>query len=474
MSNHSHGDPTLALTNLSGTTASNSAGLTLSLSAGNPGGGGGAAISAGANSQNTGTVNFSEGNGITFGLSNNGVLTATVKTDYQSSGNYLTTAMLSNASTAFAGLGFTSNTTAGTAVVATLSTNGLSMRVPNYLTTAQPVGNYLTTARASNDAVGLNTAATAVTWTVNSSGISLNAGAYLTTAALSNHSHGNPTLALTNLTGATASNSAGFTLSLEAAAPGAGGGIAVQGNGANGTATFSTGTLALHAGNNVTLSTGAQAISIHAPAPGGGGYTKSRFNPFMEAVGAEGQVGQSTLHFHPVPDPNNFCFDRMYFDVRGTEGTQTNSTGSYTINMHAGFYTRNGASLSLLASSSTSLGLTKSGTVRASVNNGPRVMTMGWTTTITQADLWLGLVSFTQSAGANIYTLSQYLASDVNSNFSGVLGAASAATLQNVLGLGVYTAATNALPNGPAFSQINGSASQYLRVPLYYFVSQTA
>jgi hypothetical protein len=45
---------------------------------------------------------------------------------------------------------------------------------------------------------------------------------FLTTAALSNHSHGNPTLALTNLSGTTASASDGFTLSLAAAAPGAG------------------------------------------------------------------------------------------------------------------------------------------------------------------------------------------------------------------------------------------------------------
>lgn len=45
---------------------------------------------------------------------------------------------------------------------------------------------------------------------------------YLTTAAASDHSHGNPTLALTNLTGTTASNSAGFTLSLSAANPGGG------------------------------------------------------------------------------------------------------------------------------------------------------------------------------------------------------------------------------------------------------------
>lgn len=110
-----------------------------------------------------------------------------------------------------------------------------------------------TSYRASNDAIGLNTAQTNVTWTVNSGGLSFNAGGYagtttgftggsisgsmthntlglavslshpawLTTAAQSDHSHGNPTLALTNLSGTTASNSAGLTLSLSAQAPGA-------------------------------------------------------------------------------------------------------------------------------------------------------------------------------------------------------------------------------------------------------------
>ena len=115
----------------------------------------------------------------------------------------------------YAGTGFTSTTTAGTEIEATNNTAGLSMAVPAFLTTA----------RASNDAVGLNTALTAngVSWTVNSSGISLNVPAFLTTAALSNHSHGNPTLALTNLSGTTDSNSAGFTLSLAAADPGGAG-----------------------------------------------------------------------------------------------------------------------------------------------------------------------------------------------------------------------------------------------------------
>jgi hypothetical protein len=133
------------------------------------------------------------------------------------------------------------------------NSNGISFGTNGSTVTASHNG--LTTARASNDAVGLNTAQSNVTWTVNSSGISLDARGYagtnsgftggasisgsmtlnssgasislshpawLTTAAQSNHSHGNPTLNLTNLSGTTGSNSAGFTLSLSAAAPGVG------------------------------------------------------------------------------------------------------------------------------------------------------------------------------------------------------------------------------------------------------------
>lgn len=249
-------------------------------------------VSAGTTSNLLSAVTFSNGNGVSFGL-DAGTITATVAT------NYLTTAMASNRGTDFvqANAAF-----AGTSASGTIASNGISISIGPYLTTAalssqtlmislsgniattnssrvsaggyalaggngvtiqqsnntvsisvatnyQSQGAYLTTARASNDAIGLNTAGTNVTWTANSSGLSLNAAGYagtgftstttagtaivgtnntgglsigvpafLTTAALSDHSHGNPTLALTNLTGTTASASNGFTLSLSGVA----------------------------------------------------------------------------------------------------------------------------------------------------------------------------------------------------------------------------------------------------------------
>lgn len=55
-------------------------------------------VSAGSTSNNLSKVTFSNSNGVSFGL-NGSTITATVKTDYQTSGAYLTTAMASDAVT---------------------------------------------------------------------------------------------------------------------------------------------------------------------------------------------------------------------------------------------------------------------------------------------------------------------------------------------------------------------------------------
>lgn len=171
-------------------------------------------LSAGTTQMTSGTASFADGGGVSFGINGN-TITATVRTDYQSSGNYLTTAMASNASTNFAGIG--SAITNGTM---TFGTGGLSLNLSNHLTTA----------RASNDAIGLNTALTAngVAWTVNSSGLSLNIPAFLTTAMQSQSS----------------SNFAGV-------------GSAIT----NGTMTYGTGGLSLNLSNHLTTAMASNAGS---------------------------------------------------------------------------------------------------------------------------------------------------------------------------------------------------------------------
>lgn len=197
---------------------------------------------------------LSNSNGVSFGT-NGSTVTATVATNYQSQGAYLTTAMNSTTPIVQSINGSSGTFSFNTASSLSSSRvgNAITFGLASNITTAlQSAGAYLTTARASNDAVGLNTAGTNVTWTVNSSGISLNAGAYLTTAAQSNHSHGNPTLALTNLSGTTASASNGLTISLSAAAGGGGGdGYNILAAGTQTAAT--TGSVVFSNSNNVSF-----------------------------------------------------------------------------------------------------------------------------------------------------------------------------------------------------------------------------
>ncbi len=138
-------------------------------------GSGGAAISAGTQSGNTGTIVFSASNGITFGMSNSSIVTATVKTNY-------------------AGTGLTTATTTGTVIVGTNSTNGLSLGVPAWITAGGGGGSVnvsagttsnnltaLTFANSNGISFGLN--ASTITATVKTDYQS--SGNYLTTAALS-------------------------------------------------------------------------------------------------------------------------------------------------------------------------------------------------------------------------------------------------------------------------------------------------
>jgi hypothetical protein len=216
-------------------------------------------VSAGTLSSNRSDLTFSNGGGVSFGLDTNGVLTATVAT------NYLTTAALSGDTSNYAGIGFTTASTAGTALVGTHGTNGLSLGVPAWLTTAgagggaalkgsgaysqntgtisfvnsngitfglstnqmtasvetnyQSPGAYLTTAALSGDTskyAGINGAITGGSITVNTSGVSVNLPAYLTTAALSQDSSKYAGIS-TGITGGSVTlNTAGIAISLPA------------------------------------------------------------------------------------------------------------------------------------------------------------------------------------------------------------------------------------------------------------------
>lgn len=268
-STHSHGNPTLALTNLTGTTASASNGFTISLSV-NPAAAG-VGVEAGTRTATTaGNIRFETGNGITFGLNAVGgsVMTA--------SHNAITTARASNDA-----IGLNTAITQN-GVSMTANSSGLSLNFPAFLTTAaqSSASNVSGVIAGTNSTGGTATlsgnisfsnangvsfytsAGNAIVGVVNTAYLPLaNSNNYFYTSnntfANSTHSHGNPTLNLTNLTGTTASNSGGFTISLSANAAAAGVGIEA------GTRTATTaGNLRFETGNGITFGLNAVGGSV--------------------------------------------------------------------------------------------------------------------------------------------------------------------------------------------------------------------
>jgi len=413
LSDHSHGNPTLALTNLTGTTASASNGFTLSLSAASPAAG--VNIAAGTRTATTaGNLLFDNANGITFGLD---------------------------------------------------AVGGSVMTASH---------NALTTARASNDAIGLNTAQSNVTWTVNSSGLSLDARGYAGTGT----SATNASITL---------NSNGLAISV--AAPGAGGGIAL----ANSQTTYTSGTANLVvAGGAMTIAsttgqsfnfsvpqtsslsaTGQVSISVNGSTISIGVPNKITLDGHLASYMDEHiatQVGQSTLYMQPLDVQQPFQFDKFVFPAHFSNAT--NSSNSASLSMAVGIYTRTGQTLSLMHSSSQSYAYTASGTAGSySLAGGVRNYDIPWTSTLTEGNYWVGLLSRTTTGGGAGMTWSNFAVSQMTSIYSGRWGSANNASNQRVVGQGSFSVQTAALPASISLSNIRGSAGVAFRPLAFYFQS---
>lgn len=225
-------------------------------------------IGAGTQTGRTGDVVFADSNGISFGMSGSSRVTASYTVP--STAGLLSAINVSG--------GTTSN---NVQQIVFNNQNGISFGLNSNTITA--THNGLTTARASNDGVGLNTAQTNVTWTVNSSGISLNASGYAGTGTTFNG---------TNASASITQNSNGIRLDLSVA----GGGAADGWNQAQFTNSTANSTMALvWAGNsngsgNITLGLTGSTITGSAAGGGGGAFTAG-----MSTLGnTSGTTGMAT------------------------------------------------------------------------------------------------------------------------------------------------------------------------------------
>lgn len=261
--------------------------------------------------------------------------------------------------------------------------------------------------------------------------------------------------------------------SLIVSVPSGGGG----GDGGNtiaaGTRTASTSAALLFSDAN-GVSFGLNAVDgtiMTASVAAGGGHTYDQFAPFDEVVNVVGQVGQGSMFIQPLLFPD-VQFDHMLHRVHFT--ATSNSTGSMTMTIAVNFYTRLDANtLSRWGSTSHSYALTFSGTAGAfSLNAGPRVFSIPWTTTVPADEYFVGVASSTSTGGGGA-TMSNIVISQMNSTFSGVLGKASASTDQRRFGQGIWTGVGTTSPVSIAISHIRGNSSAFQRGPIFLFLSQT-
>jgi hypothetical protein len=323
-------------------------------------------LSAGTTQMTSGTAVFSNSNGISFGVNGNTVTASYNSTQFQSTGNYLTTAAQSNQVVNSLN-GSTGQISLNVGSSLSASTNGSSITfglASNITTALQSAGAYLTTARASNDAIGLNTAQSNVTWTVNSSGLSLDARGYVGTAT---------GFSGTNVSATMTHNSAGFSLQLSAAAAGGAGGVAISASASS----MSSGTITFSNSNGVFfgLSNGVMTASA-STAPAGSLF-------FVNSNGVT--FGTSTAG-------------------ATTSVTASVGAGAGAAIKGSGTYTQNSATIEFANSNGITFGLSNNGTMTASHNGITQQSTQPVAISGSNGSFAFSTVTFGNLNGASFYT----------------------------------------------------------------------
>jgi len=442
------------------------------------------------------------GNGSTVTIVGPTTVAQTVQT--QASGNIV-------------GQGFTSTTTAGTAIVATHNSAGLSMGVPAYLTTAAQSNH------SHNFATTTTNGSLIVVGTTNSNGATIGVPAFLTTAAATNVTSGRAgtgttlgfsggltgsmtldtnglNLALSELAGTDTWNAVGNTIAGQStsgswtndvyAVSGAGGiSVGVSNNtlilsgptGGGGT-TNQTGPNIAVAGstitsgdvlfsNSPTVTFGMVGSTITASAAGGGGgaATESRWvgpaNVFTTITSATASAMNGSLVFGneymPVPVSGTAIGLVHAHSVQSSY----NVAQTITMSVSAAIYTKvNDTQASLYTSGSSSYQITWSSSTTSGIMGGNREIYIPMNFTLPAGDFvvarWMSFA--TNTSNANSHTISFLGAPHMTGAGVDGYGVASNSTgAPFLVWNGIYTTTTNAMPATIGRSQLIGASGAH-------------
>ena len=219
--------------------------------------------------------------------------------------------------------------------------------------------------------------------------------------------------------------------------------------------------------NNITVSqsiNGSSAtLSISGPSPA----TLSFWEPFMYIGNntATDALGNASWQFKYVGAAQNYSLTRGNIFVSFSISTITNNstrTGSFSVWM--GLYTRNASSLSL-ASSGSALHTFTFSSNQATSATGLRRVSVPITLSVTPGDYWIAIA--TRSSGSNASFTGNVFQHAGVAAFNGDWAVAAANSNQILLGHGVYSASSTAVPGSVAFSQITGSNATTQRYPIF-------
>ena len=501
----------------------------------------------------SGTAVFSNSNGISFGVNGNTITASyTVPTQsvqpvavsgsngsfafstatfgnlnglsfYTSNGSVVASYTVPSTAGHLSAINVSAGTTSNNLSAVTFSnSNGITFGLNGSVITASHNG--LTTARASTDAIGLNTAQSNVTWTVNSSGLSFDARGYAGTATTFNG---------TNVSGSMTLNSAGLRLDLSAPTPGGGAAINVSagttsGNlqtivfsnsngvsfglngstvtasaagGAGGVAiaasntTFTSGTVVMSAsGGAITINSGAQSVGFSVPATsslvgtngislssngstisisGVSPYASRFIYPEANLLTGLSAFGNGSMSIQYVPFDGYVTATRLDALVSWSAGSSAAAnTAGIAMTMFAGIYTRNASTLQSVSSATTQQTLTYASNTSnyTGINSAIRAISVPMNINMTPGEYYVGF-GFSTSA-SSVGTATTNLAQTVSMyGYGGLQSAlnyaefnAATATSKNLYsGMGIYSAALSTVPPTISLSAINQTGTNISR-----------
>lgn len=230
--------------------------------------------------------------------------------------------------------------------------------------------------------------------------------------------------------------------------------------------------LAFSNASNVTfsLSTAANAATVIASVAAAGGLTYSGLTPFAEGVIVATTMPNNNFMVAPLGAMPAWQFDRVI--LGGSFSHASNSTCQNTLNVGYGLYTRNGSSLSLVHSNTTSYAFTGSGTVgNYSLFSNFRQFSIARTATMAASNYWVavGWSLSTSSQAAMTAGLGM-----ISQNFSvniGFMNVSAPVSQQLDIGRGIVSSTTWQPPDAIAINAITGSGVTGWRAPFIQFAS---